>query len=212
VDAAEGLFKGVGFVGNNLYLVIAAAGSIVVLYILSGMVKMDAGTIDIGSKMPQILGGVMGLSGGALLYFDGEHVDSVANPDLPHTIAHDVVETGKQAFSNDVKNMTAATTASGWSQFGYNFTHPGDYFPAYAQEVRTRWKNINDVGSFFSAWTYTLSFLGDMFSTNSQTTTPSNPASDQPLTSNSYDDWLATHPIADDSQRETARIFFGQNI
>lgn len=205
VDAAKGAAWGLG----HIYLVAAIAGGAIVVYLLSGMVKVQTTTTIAPSTIPAILGGVMGLSGGVLLFIDGESIETAKNPDVPHSIAHDVVETGKQAFSNDVKNMKAATTASGWTQFEYNISHPQDYFPAYGQRVKQAWNNINSVGSFFNAWTTTFSIVGDMFSTDSKT--PYNPASEQPLTSNTYDDWLATHPIADDSQREAARIFFGGN-
>lgn len=205
VDAAKGAAWGLG----HIYLVGAIAGGAVLVYMLSGMVRVQTTTAIAPSTIPAILGGAMGLSGGVLLFLDGEAVETAKHPDVPHTIAHDVVDTVKQGFSNDVKNLKAATTASGWSEFEYNFTHPGDYFPAYGQRVKQAWNNIDSVGSFFNAWTTTFSIVGDMFSTDSKT--PYNPASEQPLTSNSYEDWLATHPIADDSQRETARIFFGGN-
>lgn len=207
LDIGIGTVQGAAFGISHIYMVGALAAGGIVLYLLSGMVSVQPTTIS-ASSVPSIIGAIMGISGGVILYLDGEAVESVAHPDAAHTIAHEVVNQATEGLSNDIKNMKAATTASGWENFAHNFTHPGEYFPEYGQTVKTAWNNIHDVGSFWNAWTTTFSIVGDMFSirkTEDDAPPPIPPA--RYYDSGTFSDYAATGHY-DQSQLDTSYQYY----
>lgn len=202
VHTATGVAEGVGWLGNNLYLVAVLAGGGILVYFLSGSIKGP--TLDLsGSAFPAVAGGIMGLSGAGILYADKVATTAATNPitDTTHKIAVQV----DKGVAPSISNMTAATTQTGWQKFGYNFTHPGDYFPAYGKRVSTEWKNVHDVGSFFSAWTTTFMVIGDMFTTDkkSQDDQPPPPPAQRYYGTEDFESWLKENPNAS-QQMQTA--------
>lgn len=207
LDTAKGALWGV----SHIYIVGVLAAGGIALYLLSGVIKVQPST---SISLPAILGSMMGIGGGVLLYLDGDQVQQAVSPDIAHSIGHDIVETAKQGLSNDANNIIAATTATGWDTFEYNVTHPQDYFPAYGQRVQSAWQNIHDVGSFWNAWTTTFSIVGDMFTTDKPKGDPLPPTvvsvpGQRYYYSTSLDDFNKQHTAAgDDDQLRTAQLYY----
>jgi hypothetical protein len=187
--AATGALSATSFLGNHLYLAGALIGGGVILYLMSGMVKISPQTLNLNpTAIPALAGGAMGLAGSFVLYSDAETIENSVNPDLAHTVANDITN----AVTPSLGNMEAIFTAQGWDTFGHNITHPGDYFSNYGRRVSSAWDNINSPGSFFNAWSTTAMVVGDMFTTG-----------DSP--NNEY-----SGPVMTDDQRATSNKIMNQ--
>jgi hypothetical protein len=160
--AATGVLSGTSFLGNHIYLAGALIGGGVLLYLMSGMIKVSPQTLNLSPPaIPAIAGAAMGLGGSFMLYSDAEEIESSVNPDIAHSVASDITN----AVQPSMGNMEAVFTAQGWDTFAHNITHPGDYFTNYGRRVSSSWSNIDSPGSFFNAWSTTAMVVGDMFTT-----------------------------------------------
>jgi hypothetical protein len=204
VDAAGGILQGAGFLGGHLYLAGAVVGGGILLYFMSGMVKVDAGSLNLSpSTIPAIAGAGMGLGGSYALYLDAQAVQSAKQPDLPHDIAHAVVENVTEATAGTISTIGSMFTAKGWQTAGDNITHPGQYFSNYGRRISNEWSDVHDVGSFFNTWGDTMMILGDTFTTVPQATGQENAGAVYDNQTESYAAYIDAHPNATSAELQT---------
>lgn len=192
VDTAESATWGI----NHIYLIGAIAGSGLVLYLMSGMIKVQPTTIS-SSSVPAIVGSLMGIGGGVLLFLDGESVEGSNHPDAPHTIAHDIVNgiTGLIPKSNAGRIDISLTTQIAEELAKLRKNNPND---PKIQELLNRVAMLNAYAKanpglsdadYENYWEYNTQSKAYHFS-------------------DSFAQWMQQHPNADQSQIETARKFY----
>jgi hypothetical protein len=198
LDTAEGTLKGLGWLSNNLFLVAGLVGGGVVLYLLSGMVRVQPTTVNVApSTIPAMLGAGMGLGGSVLLYMSGD----VSNrpSDIPHTIAHDAVsfidglipKSKTQRF--DV-NLTKRIVTEAETLRAKNPNDPQIKVLYDRLAMANEWSKNNP------GWTDAQ--VENYYEYNTQ--------SKAYHYTEDYQQWLANNPDASQSQIDTAKAYFSR--